>query len=422
MTKIVGVLICQIDGVNYEIVMDTINDTSISASSTITNQPLISGDFVSDHLFKEPITLTLSGVFGLGNKRGIVVNDGKLQLTEVETLFERIKNEGILCSILKMRINENTRDIRFLQRDNMVLHSITWTEKIDTLGFNFQFKEIGFAQSVEYNVSLDDDNQPNVMELSEKSFSETLFNTEDTMKAILKFMLDNGIMTNKFAQQLAGNKLEWFIGLGLGIYAGYVIGSLAVSLGASGPVGWVIGAVVVVVSVLTTLFVKIARASKYKIKPFDKYNKKEVQRWADLMKSIMGELDGLNQKIKVFQPTSDDNQECILSLDGTYYVFDFTTNNIDQTRTLEVINYNNEVLKTLANIGQSSQRDYSQCTTQNALYCDEDNKTWIHLLYTGEETLEEQKKLKNYLITISSINPNDYAKAMAEIVKNYLIK
>ena len=422
MASVVGVLSCDLDGVNYQIVMDAINDTTINATSQITDQPLISGDFVSDHLFRKPISLNISGTFGLGNHRGIVVNDGKLTLVQVEQLFERIKNEGVLCSIVRMHISESKDNTRFMVRNNLVLNSISWTEKIDTLGFNFSFKEIGFATSVEYEVDIDDENMPNVMELSEKSFNETLFNTEETMKAILKFMLDSGIMKDTFAQQLAGNRVEWFVGLGLGAVAGYIIGSLAVVLGASGIVGWIIGVVVVVVAVLTTLFVKIARANKYKIKPFDKYSKKEVKRWSEVMQKLIAELDVINTRIKVFQPTSDADQECILSVDGSYFVFDFTTNNLDGTKTLDLINYKNEKIKTIANIGQGALRDFSQCTSTNSLYTNADTQTYIHLIYVGEETTEEQKRLQNYMITISSIPPEDYAKKMAEIMKNYLLK
>lgn len=416
MAQIVAVLTCTLDERTYSIVMDTIDETTISSSNELTEQPLINGDFITDHMFRKPISLDITGVFGMGKRQGIVVNDGNLLLTEIESLFERIKNEGIVCSIVKIKMDESKHDVRFLQRNNLILESITWTEAINTLGFRFGFREVAFAESVTYDVDLDDEFLPNVTELQMKSFSETLLNKEEAIKMVIDFMDKNDMMSDRFKQGLAGRKAEWFIGLGAGVLMGYFLASLCTA-----PYGLIVFAVVVVVAVLVTLFVKIARINKYKVKPFDKVTDKEVKRWVKLLDEMSNEFEAIGDKINVYQLTDDKPQECVLSINDRYLVFDFTRNNTNNTNNLTIFDGNNSPVGAMSDI-TSCPTNFADCKVSNCIYKDEANSTYVNLIYIGENTETEKQKLTNYVLTISSIRPDDYLELMSQIIKNYLLK
>lgn len=159
------------DGIAQRILLDTVEATQITTFSTITTHPLTNGDIVADHMYKNPITLTLSGSFALSSNGSNQVyyknlNRGtqsqliaSTNMLTVEALFERIKNEAILCDIVKLskRIasvspsstqsaSDTSRGYRFQERKNMALTNISWTENISTLGFTFQFSQVTFAK------------------------------------------------------------------------------------------------------------------------------------------------------------------------------------------------------------------------------------------------------------------------------------
>lgn len=51
------------------IILDTVNDTNITASSTVTEHPTVNGTPMADHMYKNPIDLTLNGTFSLNGKK-----------------------------------------------------------------------------------------------------------------------------------------------------------------------------------------------------------------------------------------------------------------------------------------------------------------------------------------------------------------
>ena len=51
------------------IILDTVNDTNITASSTVTEHPTVNGTPMADHMYKNPIDLTLNGTSRLMAKR-----------------------------------------------------------------------------------------------------------------------------------------------------------------------------------------------------------------------------------------------------------------------------------------------------------------------------------------------------------------
>ena len=420
-----AVLTCVLDEQTYSIVMDTVASDTVRSTITVTSQPLVTGDFIADHMFKEPISYSIRGVFGMGKRQGIVVNDGNLLLTEIQTLFERIKNEGIVCSIVRVKIDDqNNREMRFLQRDNLVLKSITWTENIDTLGFSFDFEEIAFARTIEYDVDTSDAFYPNVKELQQRSFSETLLSREDALKSILAYMYETGIMSDSFWQAMLGTRSETFMGLGISVVVAVAIAKLVVACGATGPQGLLVGAIIVVVALIGIAISKIVRYCQYKIKPFDDYNDRELKRWSELMEKLSNEIDEMANHIQVYQPTDEGDQECILTVNDKVLVFKFTRNNTEGYPTLVVEDGNTDKVGGWSNM-TSAPRSYGDCSTKtisDTVYTDATNETYIHLLYTGDDTQEAKMNMKNYLLTISNIKPEKFNEMIGTIVKNYLLR
>ena len=424
---IAAVLECELDNESYEIVMDTINDNTISSTNTITEQPLLNGDFIADHMFRKPISYSLSGEFGLGSKQGIVVNNGKLQLTEIETLFERIKNEGVVCTIVKVSTNdENPKEFpRFLKRDNLILESISWTERVNTLGFSFSFREIAFAESIEYDVDIDDAFLPNVTAPRQASFSSTLLDQQALVETVLTVMYKEGILTTEFIKAMGQNKEQWAIAVVGSVAAGFAtVYALVVSTSVvSGPVGWIIGAAVTLTMTIGYIIWRGVEANKYKVKPFEKYSDKEVERFQNLMKQIVNGVAELSDGLRVYQITSNDDQECILTIDDSYFVFNFKKHNEDQKRYLLVTDNEVKPVGEGLYLLSSCLNNYGDATSTNAIYKNDDNKLYVHCIYSGDNTDEEKDKYINYNIVITTgFKPEDFSKMVGEAIRDYLLK
>lgn len=132
---------CTIDNKETTILLDTINETTVNTSSNLTQHPIVNGDIVADHMYKDPITISLSGSFSLNGGTLMNIASTGSALSNIQTLFEKIKNEGIVCSLMKV-MTDSKQNMRFLERNNMVLTSIRWTEKVNSMDFSFSFTQV----------------------------------------------------------------------------------------------------------------------------------------------------------------------------------------------------------------------------------------------------------------------------------------
>lgn len=179
------------------LILDTVEDTAIDATSTVTQHPTVHGTPMADHMYKNPIGLRLNGTFSLNGKEGIVVKNCHGSLARVEQLFERIKNEGILCVIVKVKMDDNNTP-QFSYRENMVLSSIHWDEQINSLGFSFGFEEALRADVQTYQVDPDDRFAPAIEYAEAANFSDTLLDWNKVDEEVLQALLDYDLMDDKF--------------------------------------------------------------------------------------------------------------------------------------------------------------------------------------------------------------------------------
>lgn len=393
-------------------VLDTINDTTVNSSSTMTSYPIVTGDIVSDHIYNNQDSLVLSGTFSLNGSKGIVINQEGAKLQSVQTLFEKIKKEGILCNIIKIH-NTEFKDIRFKEHDNMVLTNISWTERINSLDFSFTFTETLLADISESTIDTNDKNLPDVTDPVTLNFTDTLIDWESIGTMVNRALNDNKLITVEFLTYLGGLTVANLVAIG--VAAGVAAGIITLSVTG---VFAIIGFAALIAYGLYNIIRQLKNKSTYKLEQFKLYkneekNRKEVKRYCNFQDEIHKNLLQLNNAIKVYNIGSDTNQECLLSIDNSYYIFTFIKNNTTGIYDLTIKDINEAVVKNFGQIS-SCPTNFSQLHSNNYLFRTEESGTYVYIICNNED----KKNLKNYYIVTSSMNLDNYNKVVAKIILN----
>lgn len=415
------------------LVLDTVNDSTINANSTITTHPVSSGDYVADHMYDNPDTISIDGTFSLNGTKGIVVDAAGGRLDNVESIFEDIKRRGILCDAVKVHLVQNAatsqQEARFKVRENLVLTSIVWTEGINSLKYSFSFTQVMLVEAQSYEVDEDDRFLPNITEPQTLNFTDTLIDWNQLDSLIMKTIVDTGLMDDEFRTLISSCSTAGLVAAGVGVaVAVIVVAAVATSVitVSLGVIGVVIAAVALIAYGLYKAISTCIENYNYRIKPFktylsDKKTNKEIRRFSELIGTLHDNLIVLNDAIKVYAVSSDEPQECMLSLDDNYFIFTFTKNNTNGRYSLAVENF--DLAQTaVKNDITSSPTNISQLTSSNALFKTSANGLYVYLMYAGEESNKEKNKLTNYYIMTSSIKMEDYNNVVADILKNAILK
>ena len=372
------------------IILDTVNDTQINASSTVTEHPTVNGTPMADHMYKNPIDLTLNGTFSLNGKKAILIDKAGKSLARVEKIFEDIKDKGILCTISKIKIVDRDSTPQFTVRENMVLQSIDWVEKINSLGFTFNFREALRADVQVYDVDPDDRFAPDITYADASNFSDTLLDWDAVDEEVLQALIDYNLAADDFLEYLAT-----LIAIGIGAAVATALASTLVALGVAIStipiVGAVVAAVAAVVIGIFALF-KLIKKRAYKIKAFVYYKNatkrdKEVKRFMEFYDSIHNKIRTLDGAMKVWSVSENKAQETLVNIDGSYYIFNFERNNVDSgyAYKLNVSDINDTTIK---------------CTNTNCA---------INAFTDGNDNnmLFSTSKSRVYLIRDANADPND---------------
>ena len=408
------------------VVLDTIDNTNVNSNTTITQQPIVTGDEISDHQFKLPKTMDIRGTCSINGSKGIVVDGTGSKLANFQELFERIQNEGVLCDIYKININ-NEKDIRFLQRTNMCLESISWTERINSMEFNLNFRQVIIADVVQYDVTLDDNYLPNITEPTTTSFTNTLIDWSQIDASVIKILEKESLITTEFKTFLASLNKDSLIAAGIGIAVANVIVGAMIALNTT-PIGWIVTAAVVLVTSVYLICKAIHNAikkaknrKKYAVEQFKYYknsskNKQELERFADFLSSIHTDLESLNDILHIYQLSINEPQEAMISVGDDYYIFTFTKNNTSGKYSLNIENVDKTKTGTMSNI-ESAPTDMSQLTSSNYLV-KANNNSRIYLL----NPTQDKKDLTNYFIVVCDFNPEDFNKLINDIISNHIYR
>ena len=427
------------------LVLDTVNDTQVDCNSTITTHPISSGDYVADHMYDDPDSVSINGTFSLNGNKGIVIDAAGGRLDNVEKIFEDIKRLGVLCDAVKVHIVQNgttsQQEARFKVRENLVLRNIVWTEGINSLKYSFNFTQVLLVEAQSFEVDEDDRFLPNVTEPQTLNFTDTLIDWNQLDATIVKVLADSELLTANFLnmlQSMGHAAIATMVGAALGAiivaamtYYAVTTGILSAVLTTSAAisatgVGAIVGAAIVVTTAIVVGIVKLVKDYKYRIKPFKKYlsdkkNNKEVRRFGDLIGTLHDNLSILNNAIKVYAVSSNEPQECMLSLDDNYFIFTFTKNNTNGRYGLAVENF--DLMQTAVKPDiTGSPTNIGQLRSDNCLFRTSSSGLYVYLVYAGEDSEEEKNKLTNYYIMTSSIKMEDYNQAVTDIIKNAITR
>ena len=202
---------------NRKIYLENVSDSQITKNITITTHPIVSGEEIADHYYKEPITMTINGVISLNGSKsevleGSTVKGNPRMLRRFEEVFERVQNDGHLCDIVKMQRGESG-SYRFSKRENMVLTAVTWTEGINTLGFNMTFTQALIVDQTIFeddnridtgktdrdnNNTLPDESLPNVNVPDKTSFAREIVDWDVIEAQIVASLRMAGVFSERF--------------------------------------------------------------------------------------------------------------------------------------------------------------------------------------------------------------------------------
>lgn len=424
---------------------DKINPPTFNDTSEITSQPMVSGDVISDHMFRQPQTVSLSGTFSLlGNKPTIFYGPND-RLTNIEETFTKIKNEGIFCTLTTLSRNNNL-DSRYMTRKNMVLYGISWTENQSSVDFRFDFKEVLLATinvvSPLYDVK--DENLPDLVEAKRLNFTDTLLNQEDVIKYVIKELGEVGLYEPEFldsvgayVKRCAVSLGGFYAGAGIGFVAGIVVLKLIIGVAATIPVwGWVVAGVAAIIGGFVAFFQTLNRKNiekVYGIKKFKKYrndekNEKECKRFVEYIGNISNQLTMLNDVISIYGCGEDENQQCIIEIDGEYYNFKFVRNNTNKKYTLTLSDLKESYLSIIPDIVGLKTLD--ECSTATPLLTTSSGFTvflFNSALQNAIDTGKTQEEidalcldLRNYYIMVSSIDMKKYNETLQNLIINQM--
>ena len=461
------------------ILLDAVNDVTVEESSNITAHPVVSGDMIADHMVREPASLTISGEISMNGSTNALIYPTKSSTTNrkpslkyFQEIFKSIKDSASLCTISKLV--SSTKEVRFLERENMALTSISWTERINSLGYRLTFKEVLTATTEVIPYTQVDENLPLQTNPNVLSFSSSLMNWDAVMSYVIQYMTDAGLITQEFINHFVSFSQNPAAILGaVGIAAGTgAIGAGALALAGtaivSNPIGWIIGGGVAVLAGVYFLGKAIASAiedatrnRKYKIEQFKLYQddakqQQEDARFYNFTSNIYLTLtQSLDQRFFVYKIPSNEPQECYLSIGDEYYDFKFTKNNVSTVWNVNVTMpmRNENIIVANKSIGVAKST-FDQCTSSNALFKASGSGAYVYLIYYPENLIEadipampeyvvgsqfnqqqilyqesnlinsdkNRQKLNNYAILVCTMKPEDFNTVMQQLINDALLR
>lgn len=394
------------------LLLDTLNNDNITSSSTVTRHPIVTGDLVADHMYRNADTLTLRGIFSLNGSKGITVVEGNNKLNKIQDLFEDIKNRGLLCDVTRVKIesdNDGKRSPIFKTRKNMVLTNISWTQGINDVDYSFTFNE-ALIMSVEIAPPTSDDAfNPNVSDFVRSTFTDTLFDVEMVRALVVQVLKEQNLIDEQ-----ALNQVETMIAKGIAKTT--IIGLFT----PGGPILGVLGAIAVGISYAIS---KAKFENKRRVKAFKYYqnstkNEKEAQRFNDMVNDIYKQFKIFNEHILVYQVSKDEDQETLLQIGSEVYVFKFTKSNVDKFACqLQILDVDDNQVGVMSNLSSAPDNLFALSSLSPILTVD-NNQVFI---ICDKEKKEEKQKLTNYYILVSDIDFKKFNNIIIEIINKYLL-
>lgn len=324
-------------GKTQTILMDAIEDTSVSLDSTISTHPQLNGEAVADHMYKNPVEVNISGSFSAygGTMIDVGGNTAGNMMQWIQNLFEAIKDFAIVCTLVKVSVDGSTSSVRFKNRKNMVLQSITWTEKLMSMSYSFKFIEIMMATVQEYSVDTSDPFLPSIDVLQSISFTQEVMNWSAVDMLVVATCVESGWVAREIAEQ-SMQTYALFAGIGVAAGAGtiYLASQIAIAAGTAIPVaGWVVAGIIALGIMGVGIFMAIKRAldaKKFKDEQLKYYqnddakNRENVEKFNNFRSNIAKELLKLDDAVTVYSFTYENPCEFYVNFENNYYLCNCT--------------------------------------------------------------------------------------------------
>ena len=417
--------------------IDYLDSRSIQSSAQVVSQPMLNGDVISDHMYRNPTKLTISGKFSLNGRNwnnstySEIHNEGD-RLTAIEYIFERIKNEGILCNITTVATDVDTPDnisydgngnlksssitpsqTRFLTRENMALTDISWKEEQNTLGFSFNFQEVIMVHTESYEVKIEDLDLPSLNEPPTQSLGEILFATGELPLAISKTLYKEGYIRDDWLRDVAGSyegdtkvfadnaRIIVKVLISTGLMAGVIAASVAI-VAAIGIGIWAI--------------INNCKENEKAKRAFKLVNgdyKQDLNRYINFMDDVQMAVNSASANMSVYQFTVDDEQQVCIPIGGNYYYITVAKVGDSFKSDVRVNGFGSQGGDPISNMRENwcPISDFMELNeNENMWFKDESKQYQVYLVNpnlsdeinrTEEEKENVKKKLNSYYIYVS---------------------
>lgn len=351
------------------LILDTQDEKSVTANAVIAQQPLQNGDTMSDHMYREPVKFTISGSFALNGKNW---NDDSYnfmekgdRLTNIQEVFEYIKNNGILCRLTTIdeddyvnnnggiTIKSNTKS-RFKTRNNMALTGIQWVEKQNLIKYTFNFVEVIMVEAQEYEELTDEErealNLPHVTSPTGSSLGQVLADTNQLAQSIITTLYNNDYIDDSFFRAVVDGGAQLFnsikiyaavsaVAVTVGLVVAAVVATKLVALGviasvsAAFPAGTIVAGVAAIITGLAVgiaNFVNWIKKRNKQKKAFQLVNGKpdtDAKRLNNLLDDIELVVNKVKTGLTIYQINGNYRQTVILNIAGEYYSIEFDQSN-----------------------------------------------------------------------------------------------
>ena len=197
------VMECVINGKKRYFEFDTVDSWPINESTTITTQPLINGDVVADHVYREPSTIRVSGSFSSYGYKKNTYKNGVDRLKTIQEVFEEIMNKGLFCKLTFMSGNLSGKNIstRYIIRDRYVITGINWVPNQSSMEFTIMFTEVILGNVVEeINIDTSDLKLPSVSGAIQTTLKETFLTKSTIAPVCINILKKEGYTDNRFLE------------------------------------------------------------------------------------------------------------------------------------------------------------------------------------------------------------------------------
>lgn len=383
-----------IEELNSPIEFDYVSSSSLSTSSEITEHPLVNGDYVADHMYKKPISLSFSGIFSLnGAKPTKFTYGGKDRLTNIQILFEKIKNEGIFVDIVTEN-RQNSEENRFIIRKNCVLNEITWNEGQNSLGFSFSFEQVLVVgdRRDEKNENHNDSNLPAITDAFYMSFADEILDINELQTIVFTALKRIGLIDNYFIVTYSEFASKY-----VHVAESDIVFSIEYGIQER----------------------KYRRMlSEFSVKPFrtDKngqIKEEDKERFTKLVTEIRKQFQAFKDTVQGWKFTTNEQQECMCIIDNAYYIFRCTVNNNTGKYEMRIIDgeTQNDIISSI-DIEGLALSSYQLCNESNYLFKTTNGFRVYLMLKNQEISLNDIEGLREI--------PKYPVGSNAQVIANYL--